>query len=192
MASLMNSSQLLKSYEQLIQQFECDFELKNSRIRDMERELQQIQVENSNLAQQLYNVKTQHPLSGPKDDAPPPGIDPSQFFSRNERDQLVEMLKRNHDIVVEKYQMQMTRVDGLEKTTIEKERMYNEIKIENDQLSNSIYKLQRSNEDLQNEKKIYESKLKNTEGLLRQFQEETRVLRMNNEKLDATAKVSVE
>ena len=64
MASLMNSSQLLKSYEQLIQQFECDFEMKNARIRDMERELQQIQVENSNLAQQLYNVKTQHSMGG--------------------------------------------------------------------------------------------------------------------------------
>ena len=42
MAALMNSSTLLKSYELLIQQFESDFEIKNARIRDMERELQQI------------------------------------------------------------------------------------------------------------------------------------------------------
>jgi hypothetical protein len=58
MAALMQSSTLLKSYEQLIQQYEGDFELKNARIRDMDRELQQIQIENSNLAQQLYNLKT--------------------------------------------------------------------------------------------------------------------------------------
>lgn len=42
MATLMNSSTVLKSYEMLIQQFEVDFEVKNARIRDMERELQQI------------------------------------------------------------------------------------------------------------------------------------------------------
>jgi len=42
------------------------------------------------------------------------------------------MLKRNHDIVVEKYEMQRQRVEGLEKTTAEKERLYNEIKGEND------------------------------------------------------------
>jgi len=39
LASLMNTSQLLKSYEQLIQQFEQDFELKNAKIREMDREL---------------------------------------------------------------------------------------------------------------------------------------------------------
>ena len=50
MAALMNSSSLLKSYEQLIQQYETDFETKNARIREVERELQQIQLENSNLA----------------------------------------------------------------------------------------------------------------------------------------------
>lgn len=40
MAALMNSSSLLKSYEQLIQQYETDFETKNARIREVERELQ--------------------------------------------------------------------------------------------------------------------------------------------------------
>lgn len=97
----------------------------------MERELQQIQIENSNLAQQLYQVKTQAPKNN-EEDVPPSGIDPNQFFSRQERDQLVEMLKRNHDIVVEKYEMQRQRVEGLEKTAHEKERLYNEIKGEND------------------------------------------------------------
>ncbi len=42
MAALINNSPLIKSYELNVQQFEADFEAKNARIRDMERELQQI------------------------------------------------------------------------------------------------------------------------------------------------------
>lgn len=105
---------------------------------------------------------------------------------------MVEMLKRNHDIVVEKYEMQRQRVEGLEKTAHDKERLYNEIKGENDQIANSNYKLQRANEDLGNQAKIMEVKVRNLEGMLRQVQEEARVLRGNNEKLEATAKIATE
>lgn len=131
MAALMNSSQLLKSYELLIQQYEQDFELKNGRIRDMERELQQIHYENSNMAQQLYTLKSQ---------AIKPSDEQSSIEARilggttlkDERDQLVELLKRNHDIVCEKFEVQRQRNETLEKVAVEKERLYNEIKIDND------------------------------------------------------------
>ncbi len=55
----------------------------------------------------------------------------------------------------------------LEKVAVEKERLYNEIKLENDNLANSSYKLQRANEDMNNEKKISESKLKQLESNLK-------------------------
>ena len=80
MAALMNTSSLLKSYEQLIQQYETDFETKNARIREVERELQQIQLENSNLAQQLFKASQGNPAAGPS------GIDNSRLFGRDERD----------------------------------------------------------------------------------------------------------
>ena len=137
MAALMNSSSLLKSYEQLIQQYETDFETKNARIREVERELQQIQLENSNLAQQLFKASQGNTAAGPA------AVDNSRLFGRDERDQLVELLKRNHDIVVEKYEMQRQRNEGLEKAATEKERLYLEIKQENDGLANTNYKLQR-------------------------------------------------
>lgn len=70
-------------------------------------------------------------------------------------------MKRNHDIVVEKYEMLRVRNDTLEKVAAEKEKLYNEIKIENDTLANSNYKLQRANDDLANDKKILDGKLKN-------------------------------
>ncbi len=39
MATLMNSSHLVKSYELLIQQFENEFDVKNGKIRDLEKEM---------------------------------------------------------------------------------------------------------------------------------------------------------
>jgi riboflavin synthase alpha subunit len=69
------------------------------------------------------------------------------------------------------------RQDTLEKTAIEKEKLYNEIKIENDQLANQNYKLSRASEDLSNEKRILETKLRNTEASLRTATEEGRQVR---------------
>lgn len=59
MAQLMHNSTLIKSYEQIMQQYEQENERKSGFLRDMERELQQIQVENASLAQQLYRLKTE-------------------------------------------------------------------------------------------------------------------------------------
>lgn len=186
MAALMNSSSLLKSYEQLIQQYETDFETKNSRIREVERELQQIQLENSNLAQQLFKATQGNAVAGPS------AADNTRLFGRDERDQLVELLKRNHDIVVEKYEMQRQRNEGLEKAAADKERLYLEIKQENDALANANYKLQRSSEDLANERRILETKLKNSDSVLKQTLDETRGLKLSSEKLDASLKVATE
>lgn len=51
----------------------------------------------------------------------------------------------------------------LEKTSVQKENMYNEIKLENDDLNTQIYKLTRDNEDMANDKKLIEMKLHNLE-----------------------------
>ncbi len=64
------------------------------------------------------------------------GLGAATSSQRDERDHLFELLKRNHDIMVDKYELQRQRNDTLEKTAIEKEKLYNEIKIENDHLAN--------------------------------------------------------
>lgn len=104
----------------------------------------------------------------------------------------MDLMKRNHDIVVEKYEVQRQRNESLEKLAIEKERLYNEMKIENDQISNNNYKLQRGIEELLNEKRILEGKYKNSEALLRQTQDELRMNRVQLDKVETTNKVIVE
>jgi hypothetical protein len=113
----------------------------------------------------------------------------NKLVGRDERDHLVELLKRNHDVMVDKYEEQRNRNEMLEKTAIEKERLYHEIKLENDQIANQSYKMQRGIEELANERRILETKLKNCEAILRQTQEEYRQMKVAHDKADATAKL---
>lgn len=117
------------------------------------------------------------------------GADANSKLIRDERDHLMELMKRNHDIVVEKYEVQRQRNESLEKLAIEKERLYNEIKIENDQISNNNYKLQRAIEELLNEKRILDGKFKNADAQLRQTQDELRFTRVALDKAETTCKV---
>lgn len=100
----------------------------------MEKELQQIQYENSNLSQQLYNLKFNVPQAQAT-------AEKEGDKGYGEKNTLVELIKRNHDVVLEKYEIQRQRNELLEKTSFEKEKLYNEIKLENDGLANSNYKL---------------------------------------------------
>ena len=172
-AELFKNSNLLKSYELLIQKYEADFDIKNTQLKDFERQLQVIQVENSNLAQQLFQLKT-NTIPDAHGGKQTIESEVNKMFGRDERDHLVELLKRNHDVMVDKYEEQRQRNEMLEKTALDKERLYHEIKSENDQLASQAYKMQRGLEELSNERRILDTKLKNCEGILRQTQEEHR------------------
>lgn len=56
--------------------------------------------------------------------------------ARVEKDKMVELLKRNHDVMMEKYETYRVRNDTLEKKAQEKENLFVVIKAENDKLSN--------------------------------------------------------
>ena len=71
---------------------------------------------------------------------------------------MVELLKRNHDVMMEKYETYRVRNEALEKKALEKENLYVVIKGENDNLSNSVYQLKRSLEDLRQENQLLTSK----------------------------------
>ena len=71
---------------------------------------------------------------------------------------MVELLKRNHDVMMEKYETYRVRNEALEKKALEKENLYVVIKGENDNLSNSVYQLKRGLEDLRQENQLPTSK----------------------------------
>ena len=61
---------------------------------------------------------------------------------------MVELLKRNHDVMLEKYEIYRSRNELLEKQNLEKEGLYVQIKSENDKISDSLYQIKRQAEDL--------------------------------------------
>ena len=66
-----------------------------------------------------------------------------EIAEKVQKDKMVELLKRNHDVMMEKYETYRVRNDGLEKKALEKENLYVLIKSENDNLANQVYQLKR-------------------------------------------------
>ena len=83
---------------------------------------------------------------------------PENIGERIQKDKMVELLKRNHDVMMEKYETYRVRNEALEKKALEKENLYIVIKGENDNLSNSVYQLKRGLEDLRQENQLLISK----------------------------------
>ena len=84
-----------------------------------------------------------------------------------QKDKMVELLKRNHDVMMEKYETYRIRNEGLEKKALEKENLYVVIKSENDNLSNQVYQFKRQVEDLRQEKQLLDSKLSSSDSQLK-------------------------
>ena len=147
LASLIQNSTLLKSYEQLMQEFEADNDRKQKLISQLERDQQQLLSENNVMSEQLYQLKSKA-FAGDEDrqtnQTPDMGQNADALLDFNiaekvQKDKMVELLKRNHDVMMEKYETYRVRNEGLEKKALEKENLYIVIKSENDNLSNSVY-----------------------------------------------------
>ena len=80
-------------------------------------------------------------------DAQGKGLD-FELTEKIQKDKMVELLKRNHDVMMEKYETYRLRNEGLEKKALEKENLYVVIKSDNDKLANQVYQLKRQVEDL--------------------------------------------
>jgi len=81
----------------------------------------------------LYQVKSR----GLEKDAPASDEGHLDFdhADKVEKDKMVELLKRNHDVMMEKYEVYSERNKTLEKKSLEKEHLYVSIKAENETLS---------------------------------------------------------
>ena len=102
MAHLIANSTLLKSYESIVKGLELELDKKTGLLRELERDLQQLQAENTHLSQQVYNLKFNQPAAVVEDKDGATGL--SGILGANEKNSLVDLLKRNHDVVLEKYE----------------------------------------------------------------------------------------
>ena len=111
-----------------------ELEKKTKEISELKNDQQQLIQENSGFSQQLYVLKTKFQGEGAL-------TSDQEKIERIEKDQMVQILKRNHDMLMEKYEIFRNRNESLEKMAVEKESLYNEIKIDFDKLSQGNFKL---------------------------------------------------
>ena len=154
-----------------MQQYESDNERKHKLISQLERELQQRQNENNLMSQQLFQMKSKslqdrEEAEGEND----PKLD-FEYADQVQRDKMVELLKRNHDVMMEKYEVYAERNKILEKKALEQEKLYVTIKAENEDLANQLYQVKRQAEDFRQEKLILESKFNTADSLCKQATE---------------------
>lgn len=102
---------------------------------------------------------------------------------------MVQILKRNHDMLMEKYEIFRNRNESLEKLAVEKESLYNEIKIDYDKMSQSNFKLQKSYEELKNSREILDSKLRKIEENVRSKDELYKTLKLQKDRFEGQSKV---
>jgi hypothetical protein len=94
-----------------------------------------------------------------------------EYADQVQRDKMVELLKRNHDVMMEKYEVYAERNKILEKKALEQEKLYVTIKAENEDLANQLYQVKRQAEDFRQEKLILESKFNTADSLCKQATE---------------------
>lgn len=102
------------------------------------------------LSDQLYQIKSKELATGAGaggDGEDAGGLLDFGVAEKIQKDKHVEILKRNHDLMMEKYETYRLRNEGLEKKAMEKENLYVVIKAENDNLANQVYQLKRQLED---------------------------------------------
>ena len=68
--------------------------------------------------------------------------------------EMVQLLRRNHDAMIEKYELYRARNETLEKGMLDKEQLYIKIRSENEQLADQLYGFKRIAEDCKQENVI--------------------------------------
>jgi len=158
------------------------------------------------MSDQLYQLKSKN-LAAADPNADRDGLDmgglgllgnaasitsPESIAERVQKDKMVELLKRNHDVMMEKYETYRVRNETLERKALEKENLYVVIKGENDNLSNSVYQLKRSVEDLRQENQLLNSKHATSSAELKTASDKATVLQQRNEQQEGQLTVVTE
>ena len=102
---------------------------------------------------------------------------------------MIQLLKRNHDTLLEKYELFRQRNESLEKLAVEKEQMFNEAKIDQDKQSQQFFRLQKSQQDMINTKEILEQKIQNFEENTKSRDQQIKTLKIQKEKFEGQCRV---
>ena len=125
MNQLANNFVLIKTYEQTMKQYESELSNFQAKTQAMEEEQAVMIQKNSDLGQQLYVLKTKISKG---DDANAIMSADEDKIDRIEKDQMVSLLKKNLDNLMEKNHFLRGKSESSEKLLSEMEVRYTEMK----------------------------------------------------------------
>jgi hypothetical protein len=142
-------------------------------------------TENNSLSEQFYKFK-QRVHNG--ENAEP--NNQSALDEKVHKDKMVELLKRNHDVMLEKYEIFRQRNEHLETQNLEREKLYTACRNENDALADAKHSTQRAVEDLKNQVAILEHKNATSTESLKRLQEQANALKLAKDRLEGQLAMS--
>ena len=97
---------------------------------------------------------------------------------------MVDLLKRNHDVMMEKYELYRQRNETLEKAALDREQLHSKMKSECDNLADQVHSLKRRNEDLKQENSILSQRVTTAEEASKTNGEQAHALKTSKDKFE--------
>lgn len=102
----------------------------------------------------------------------------------NPNEEMVDLLKRNHDVMMEKYELYRQRNETLEKAALDREQLHSKMKSECDNLADQVHSLRRRNEDLKQENSILSQRVTSAEEASKTNGEQAHALKTSKDKFE--------
>ena len=186
MNQLTNNFVLIKTYEQTMKQYEQELENFKLRTQQFEEEQAILIQKNSDLGQQLYVMKTRISKGG----------DPSALTStdeekidRIEKDQMVSLLKKNLDNLMEKNHFLRNKSESSEKLLSEMDLQFTEMKAQNDQLSHQLNRVRKDHDEMKYIKESLQTQVFKVQESYKGSNEDMKTLKIQKDRYEGQAKV---
>jgi chromosome segregation ATPase len=174
-------------------QYEVELERKSKDISRMDSEQQAIIQENSDLSQQLYVLRTKFSPDGAQiGDGTRILTADEEKIQTIQKDQMVELLKRNHDVLMEKYELVRRQHDALERSSMQKEELFNKMQAETEQLRTKAFDLEKATAELANQRALLERELRAVEQGAKAKDDSVKALTAKKDKFEGSSKVLAE
>lgn len=108
---------------------------------------------------------------------------------RIENEQMLDMLKRNHDVLLEKHDLVKRRNDQLERSTAQKEQLYEDLKLEHDKIADQFHRSQTDLVEKTRTLQLLEKRLKDASAQATAAEDELRSLRGDKDAFEGRNKV---
>ena len=182
-SQLIANSTLIRSYEQTIAMYRAELDKKGAELAQTDQAQEHIIRENSELTAQVHVLRGKFGADG----AALAGDE--ERLRRIENEQLLDMLKRNHDVLLEKHDLVKRRNDQLERTSAQREQQYEDLKLEHDRAADQLHRSQSELTEKTRALEMLGKRLKDSSAQAKTAEDQLQSLRGDKDRFEGRNKV---